>query len=330
MTPLLQVSDLRVRFEARRGAPVQAVAGLSYELEAGRTLAIIGESGSGKTVSSRAIMGLLPDYAQVTGSARLDGTELIGLNDGEMRRHRGADVAMVFQDPARSLNPTMRVGTQITEAVNAHADLDKARRARAGARAAGARPAAGGRAALRRVPPSAVGRHAPAGHDRHRAGLAAPAAHRRRGDHGARRHHAGADHGAAARAAGEARHGARDDQPRPRARRELRGRGDRHVRGPCGRAGADARAVPQRAHAVHEGPAGGDPPARAPAAHDAARRAGPAAGPHPLGAGCPFEPRCPDAQEDCREDGAAAHRARAVASLRLLAPGARPAEVAAT
>ena len=126
MTPLLQVSDLRVRFEARRGAPVQAVAGLSYELDAGRTLAIIGESGSGKTVSSRAIMGLLPDYAKVTGSARLDGTELIGLNDSEMRRHRGADVAMVFQDPARSLNPTMRVGTQITEAVNAHADLDKA------------------------------------------------------------------------------------------------------------------------------------------------------------------------------------------------------------
>ena len=105
---------------------MQAVAGLSYELDAGRTLAIIGESGSGKTVSSRAIMGLLPDYAQVTGSARLDGTELIGLNDTEMRRHRGADVAMVFQDPARSLNPTMRVGTQITEAVNAHADLDKA------------------------------------------------------------------------------------------------------------------------------------------------------------------------------------------------------------
>ena len=97
---------------------MQAVAGLTYELDAGRTLAIIGESGSGKTVSSRAIMGLLPDYAQVTGSARLERhASCIGLNDGEMRRHRGADVAMVFQDPARSLNPTMRVGTQITEAV---------------------------------------------------------------------------------------------------------------------------------------------------------------------------------------------------------------------
>jgi oligopeptide/dipeptide ABC transporter ATP-binding protein len=125
MSPLLQVSDLHVRFEAPRAPAVQAVAGLSYELDAGRTLAIIGESGSGKTVSSRAIMGLLPEYARVTGSALLDGTELIGLSDVEMRRHRGADVAMVFQDPARSLNPTMRIGAQITEALRAHADLGK-------------------------------------------------------------------------------------------------------------------------------------------------------------------------------------------------------------
>ena len=62
----------------------------------------------------------------MTGSARLDGTELLGLTDSEMRRHRGADLAMVFQDPSRSLNPTMRVGAQITEAVGAHAELDKA------------------------------------------------------------------------------------------------------------------------------------------------------------------------------------------------------------
>jgi oligopeptide/dipeptide ABC transporter ATP-binding protein len=126
MSPLLEVSDLHVRFEQRGGRDVHAVAGLSYALEGGTTLAIIGESGSGKTVSSRAIMGLLPEYARVTGSARLDGTELIGLSDEEMRRHRGADVAMIFQDPARSLNPTMRIGAQITEAIHAHADVDKA------------------------------------------------------------------------------------------------------------------------------------------------------------------------------------------------------------
>jgi oligopeptide/dipeptide ABC transporter ATP-binding protein len=126
MSPLLRVSDLHVRFEQRGGRDVHAVAGLSYEVERGTTLAIIGESGSGKTVSSRAIMGLLPEYARVTGSATLDGTELIGLSDAEMQRHRGADVAMIFQDPARSLNPTMRIGAQITEAIGAHSDVDRA------------------------------------------------------------------------------------------------------------------------------------------------------------------------------------------------------------
>jgi oligopeptide/dipeptide ABC transporter ATP-binding protein len=123
--PLLRLRDLHVTFR-RRGRPdVPAVNGLSYDAAAGRTLAIIGESGSGKTVSSRAVMGLLPDTARVSGSILLDGKELLGLTDAQMRRHRGADVAMVFQDPARSLNPTMRIGAQITEAINAHERLDR-------------------------------------------------------------------------------------------------------------------------------------------------------------------------------------------------------------
>jgi oligopeptide/dipeptide ABC transporter ATP-binding protein len=105
---------------------VHAVNGLSYTVHAGRTLAIIGESGSGKSVAARALMGLLPDSARVSGSARFAGTELIGLPEREARRHRGADIAMVFQDPSRSLNPTMRIGVQVAEAVRAHADLDKA------------------------------------------------------------------------------------------------------------------------------------------------------------------------------------------------------------
>jgi oligopeptide/dipeptide ABC transporter ATP-binding protein len=123
--PLLEVTDLRVRF-TRGGRSVHAVNGLSYRLVPGRMLAVIGESGSGKSVSSRALMGLLPPTAQVSGSARFDGTELVGLPEREMRRRRGADIAMVFQDPARSLNPTMRIGAQITEAIRAHAQLDKA------------------------------------------------------------------------------------------------------------------------------------------------------------------------------------------------------------
>src|SRR6201992_597489 len=116
---LLEVEDLRVAFAAA-GREIRAVDGVTYTVEAGQTLATIGESGAGKTVGCRAIMGLLPAGAEISGSARLRGTELIGLSDGQLRKHRGSDMAMVFQDPARSLNPTMRVGKQITEAIRTH------------------------------------------------------------------------------------------------------------------------------------------------------------------------------------------------------------------
>jgi oligopeptide/dipeptide ABC transporter ATP-binding protein len=98
---------------------------MSYALQQRKTLAIIGESGSGKTVSSRAIIGLLPPTAEVTGSVRFEGEELLGLPERKLRRHRGADIAMVFQDPTRSLNPTMRIGKQVVEAVRAHLDTDR-------------------------------------------------------------------------------------------------------------------------------------------------------------------------------------------------------------
>ncbi len=113
-------------FPGKRGRQVRAVDGVSYCVHAGQTLAIVGESGSGKTVSCRAFLGLLPPSADITGTARFLGTQLIGLTDDQLRRHRGADVAMVFQDPARSLNPTMRIGSQIAEAVRAHRSASKA------------------------------------------------------------------------------------------------------------------------------------------------------------------------------------------------------------
>ncbi|TFD59759.1 ABC transporter ATP-binding protein [Cryobacterium sp. Hh7] len=122
---LLQVSDLRVTFARGGGSMVHAVNGLSYEVRAGRTLAIIGESGSGKSVSVRALMGLLPPSAFISGSAKLLGTELIGMNEKAMRQIRGNDIAMVFQDPARSLNPTMSVGAQIGEAVRMHLKIGR-------------------------------------------------------------------------------------------------------------------------------------------------------------------------------------------------------------
>jgi oligopeptide/dipeptide ABC transporter ATP-binding protein len=121
----LDVRDLRVCFSGPRGHII-AVDALSYRLRAGMTLAIIGESGSGKTASCRALMGLLPETATVSGSATLYGSQLVGLSEAAMRRHRGSGIAMVFQDPARSLNPTMRVGRQITEAIRLHGDCDRA------------------------------------------------------------------------------------------------------------------------------------------------------------------------------------------------------------
>ena len=117
--PLLEVQDLKVTFPDR-GRQVHAVDGVSYCVYPGQTLAIVGESGSGKTVSCRAVMGLLPPSAVVTGSASFAGIQLIGLTDEQLREHRGANIAMVFQDPTRSLNPTMRIGAQIAEAVRAH------------------------------------------------------------------------------------------------------------------------------------------------------------------------------------------------------------------
>jgi oligopeptide/dipeptide ABC transporter ATP-binding protein len=124
--PVLEVKDLSVRFRPRGRDLVHAVSGLTYSVPAGRTVAIIGESGSGKTASSRAIMGLMPRSAQVSGSVLLAGTELIGLSQRALRRHRGRDVAMIFQDPARSLNPTMKIGPQIAEAVRAHHKVSRA------------------------------------------------------------------------------------------------------------------------------------------------------------------------------------------------------------
>jgi oligopeptide/dipeptide ABC transporter ATP-binding protein len=117
---LLEVADLRVDF-GRDGQLVRAVDGLTYSVSRGQTVAVIGESGSGKTVSSRAIMGLLPPTARITGSIRFEGVEMVGLPEKAMRAHRGRGVAMVFQDPTRSLNPTMRIGAQIREAIQTHA-----------------------------------------------------------------------------------------------------------------------------------------------------------------------------------------------------------------
>jgi peptide/nickel transport system ATP-binding protein len=116
---VLSVRDLNVRFNSENGV-VHAVRGVDFDLMPGRTLGIVGESGSGKSVTSLAIMGLLTPTAEVTGSVRLKGKELLGLSDKAMCAYRGNDIAMVFQDPLSSLTPVYTVGTQITEALTIH------------------------------------------------------------------------------------------------------------------------------------------------------------------------------------------------------------------
>ena len=121
MSPLLEVEDLHVEFRAR-GSAVKAVNGLSYTLEEGETLAILGESGSGKSVAAQAVMGILdtPPARITGGSVRFRGTELLGMPEKKRRAYRGAQIAMIFQDALSSLNPVHRVGDQIAEMLIVH------------------------------------------------------------------------------------------------------------------------------------------------------------------------------------------------------------------
>lgn len=123
---LLIVKDLCTTF-ATPGGPLPAVGGISFELARNETLGIVGESGSGKTVLSRTIMGLQPrSNVTVTGSVRLNGSEIVGASEKQKRQLWGTEVAMVFQDPMTSLNPVMRIGKQIDETLRVRQGMSRA------------------------------------------------------------------------------------------------------------------------------------------------------------------------------------------------------------
>ncbi|HEX2618682.1 MAG TPA: ABC transporter ATP-binding protein, partial [Phototrophicaceae bacterium] len=125
MGVLMEVKDLTVRFHTQEGI-VYAVNGVSYSLNEGETLGVVGESGSGKSVHVLAIMGLIPQPPGKieSGSVMFQGRDLTKLSKEEMRLVRGAEIAMVFQDPMTSLNPVLTVGTQITEALKLHLGMN--------------------------------------------------------------------------------------------------------------------------------------------------------------------------------------------------------------
>ena len=132
MPPVITVENLKTHFFTRAGT-VKSVDGISFEVGKGEVLGLVGESGSGKSVTGFSIMGLIDPPGRITeGSIKLNGRELVGLSDEEMRKVRGREVAMIFQDPMMTLNPVLRIDTQMIEAITAHENVSqKAARARA-------------------------------------------------------------------------------------------------------------------------------------------------------------------------------------------------------
>lgn len=124
---ILEVKDLKINFKTYAGL-VHAVRGVTFDLKEGETLAIVGESGSGKSVTSNALMKLIPQPPGIyeSGQILFNGRDLVPLSDKEMSKIRGNEIAMIFQDPMTSLNPTMKVGRQITEVILQHKKVSKA------------------------------------------------------------------------------------------------------------------------------------------------------------------------------------------------------------
>jgi peptide/nickel transport system ATP-binding protein len=130
--PVLDIRDLAVTFTTREGL-VRAVDGVSLTVDRGEVLGLVGESGSGKSVSGLAVLGLIDKPGRIAGgSIRFEGRELVGLPEAELRKLRGKSIAMIFQDPMTTLNPVLRVDTQMIEAIQAHENVSaKAARDRA-------------------------------------------------------------------------------------------------------------------------------------------------------------------------------------------------------
>ena len=115
---MLEIRDLRVHIGGHEIVHIDEL-----DLPRGTRLGLVGESGSGKTMTAKAIAGLLPAEAKISGTVRFDGRNLVGLGDGELSKIRGKRIGFIFQDPARSLNPVMRVGRQVSEAIRLHTDI---------------------------------------------------------------------------------------------------------------------------------------------------------------------------------------------------------------
>ncbi|MBC2425511.1 ABC transporter ATP-binding protein, partial [Clostridium beijerinckii] len=127
MGKLLEVKDLKVSFHTYAGE-VQSVRGVSFDLDKGETLAIVGESGCGKTITSKSIMRLIPmPPGEIKKESQIlfEGKDILKMSDKELRQLRGESISMIFQDPMTSLNPTMNIGNQIAESLIIHRGMNK-------------------------------------------------------------------------------------------------------------------------------------------------------------------------------------------------------------
>ncbi|HVB05032.1 MAG TPA: ABC transporter ATP-binding protein [Acidimicrobiales bacterium] len=122
---LIEVRDLKVTIPFR-GQDVYAVRGVTFDVHRDSTVVLVGESGSGKSVTARSMLGLLPPATTISGSVKFEGHELVGLSEKQWRQHRATGISIVFQDPTRSLNPTMRIGHQIGEGIRRHFGVSRA------------------------------------------------------------------------------------------------------------------------------------------------------------------------------------------------------------
>ena len=174
---MLEIRDLRVHIDGHEIVHIDEL-----DLPRGTRLGLVGESGSGKTMTAKAIAGLLPAVAKASGTVRFDGRNLVGLDDGEFSKIRGKRIGFIFQDPARSLNPVMRVGRQVSEAIRLHTDIKGRAVTDKVVELLEAGASAGSRCAPSPVPAPALGRAAATGDDRRRDRGRPRASDRRRTD----------------------------------------------------------------------------------------------------------------------------------------------------
>ena len=316
---LLEVADLSVHIPSPRGV-VEAVDGVSFKIGRGEVVGIVGESGCGKSMLALSIMRLVPEPGRIaSGRVALLGRDLLGLSEREMRKVRGNEIGMIFQDPSASLNPVMRIGRQVRrdhrralrlarQSSPGEVRRDAARRPHSGA----GDPGAGLSAPIFR-------RHAPAGDDRHRHGQPAQASDRRRAHDGARRHGPGADHGAAARDERGDRNGHHSDHPQHCACLALLHARARDVCRPHRGIGPDEGGLRQSAASLHRRAAERRSARREPAGRRACHHRGAAAGSGAQARGLRLLSALLGAAGDLRDRAALGHLRRPGSQRPLLA-----------